>query len=133
MYALAQTLQVRTVTAFVRFEGLPGELSQHDFGEVWVTYQDGTEVRVYFFASRLKYSHWVDVSLVPDERVETLVRALIEHLVTFGGPPLVTVFDRPKTIALKWSRDGVVTEWIPPEDLPAKFAHKRRYAACDDA
>src|SRR4029434_3508925 len=87
--------------------------SQHDFGEVWVTYQDGTETKVHFFASRLKYSRWVEVSLVPDERVETLVRALVEHLTAFGGIPLVTVFDRPKTIALKWGRDGVVTEWNP--------------------
>jgi transposase len=113
VYALAQTLRVRTVTPLVRFEGLAGEFSQHDFGEVWVTYQDGTEVKVHFFASRLKYSRWVEVSLVPDERVETLVRALVEQLAAFGGIPLVTVFDRPKTIALKWGRDGVVTEWNP--------------------
>jgi transposase len=113
IYALAQTLRVRTVTPLVRFEGLPGEFSQHDFGEVWVTYQDGTETKVHFFASRLKYSRWVEVTLVADERVETLVRALIEHLAAFGGTPLVTVFDRPKTIALKWGRDGVVTEWNP--------------------
>ena len=44
----------RTVTPLVRFEGLPGEFSQHDFGEVWVTYQDGTETKVHFFASRLE-------------------------------------------------------------------------------
>src|SRR5262245_22735080 len=113
LYALAQTLRIRTVTPLVRFEGLPGEFSQHDFGEVWVTYQDGTETKVHFFASRLKYSRWVEVTLVPDERVETLVRALVEHLTAFGGIPLVTVFDRPKTIALKWGRDGVVTEWNP--------------------
>lgn len=113
VYALVQTLRVRTVTPLVRFEGLPGEFSQHDFGEVWVTYQDGTETKVHFFASRLKYSRWVEVSLVPDERAETLVRALVEHLAAFGGIPLVTVFDRPKTIALKWGRDGVVTEWNP--------------------
>ena len=25
----------------------------------------------------------------------------------------MAVFDRPKTIALKWGRDGVVTEWNP--------------------
>jgi hypothetical protein len=56
LYTLAQTLRVRTVTPLVRFEGLPGEFSQHDFGEVWVTYQDGTEMKVHFFASRLKYS-----------------------------------------------------------------------------
>ena len=113
LYALAQALRVRTVAPLVRFEGLPGEFSQHDFGEVWVTYQDGREEKVHFFASRLKYSRWVEVSLVPDERVETLVRALVEHLAAFGGIPLVTVFDRPKTIALKWGRDGVVTEWNP--------------------
>jgi transposase len=113
VYALAQTLRVQTVTPLVRFEGLPGEFSQHDFGEVWVTYQDGVEEKVHFFASRLKYSRWVEMSLVPDERVETLVRALVEHLAAFGGIPLVTVFDRPKTIALKWGRDGVVTDWNP--------------------
>jgi transposase len=113
LYALAQSLRVKTVTPLVRFEGLPGEFSQHDFGEVWVTYQDGVEEKVHFFASRLKYSRWVEVSLVPDERVETLVRALVEHLAAFGGIPLVTVFDRPKTIALKWGRDGVVTDWNP--------------------
>ncbi|MEW6321704.1 MAG: IS21 family transposase [Acidobacteriota bacterium] len=113
LYALAQALRVRTVAPLVRFEGLPGEFSQHDFGEVWVTYHDGREEKVHFFASRLKYSRWVEVTLVPDERVETLVRALVEHLAAFGGIPLVTVFDRPKTIALKWGRDGVVTEWNP--------------------
>jgi transposase len=113
VYALAQTLRLRTVTPLVRFEGLPSEFSQHDFGEVWVTYQDGTEEKVHFFASRLKYSRWVEVSLVPDERVETLVRAVVAHLAAFGGIPLVAVFDRPKTIALKWGRDGVVTEWNP--------------------
>lgn len=113
LYALAQALRVRAVTPLVRFEGLPGEFSQHDFGEVTVTYQDGTAEKVHFFASRLKYSRWVEVSLVRDERVETLVRAVVEHLAAFGGIPLVTVFDRPKTIALKWGRDGVVTEWNP--------------------
>lgn len=113
LYTLAQTLRVRTVTPLVRFDGLAGEFSQHDFGEVWVTYQEGPEAKVHFFASRLKYSRWVEVSLVPDERAETLVRALVEHLAAFGGIPLVAVFDRPKTVALKWGRDGVVTEWNP--------------------
>jgi hypothetical protein len=73
-YALAQTLRVRTVTALVRFEGLAGEFSQHDFGEV-LAYQDGRERTVHFFASRLKYSRWVEVTLVADQRVETLVES----------------------------------------------------------
>jgi transposase len=111
IYALAQTLRVRVVTPLVRFEGLPGEFSQHDFGEVRVRYQSGTEEIVHFFASRLKYSRWAEVTLVADEQVESLVRALVDHLAAFGGVPLVGVFDRPKTVALQWGRDGVVTEW----------------------
>jgi len=113
LYALAQTLRPHTVIPLVRFEGLAAEFSQHDCGEVVVRYQDDTETRVHFFASRLKYSRWVEVTLVPDERVETLVRTVVDHLAAFGGVPLVAVFDRPKTVALKWGRDGVVTEWNP--------------------
>ena len=113
LYAFAQTLRLRVVTPLVRFEGLAGEFSQHDFGEVDVRYHAGTVERVHFFASRLKYSRWAEVSLVPDQKVETLVRALVDHLAAFGGVPLVAVFDRPKTIALQWGRDGVVTEWNP--------------------
>lgn len=111
IYALAQTLRPRVVTPLVRFEGLPGEFSQHDFGEVRVRYQNEDDEIVHFFASRLKYSRWAEVTLVADEQVESLVRALVEHVAAFGGIPLVAVFDRPKTVALKWGRDGVVTEW----------------------
>ena len=28
-----------------------------------------------------------------------------------GGLPLLAVFDRPKTVALEWTKDGQVTEW----------------------
>src|SRR5207249_2131866 len=48
-----------TVRPLVRFEGLPGEFSQHDFGQVDVRFLDGARTRVRFFASRLKYSRWV--------------------------------------------------------------------------
>ena len=85
----------------VRFEGLPGEFSQHDFGHVEVRFVDGSRKRVHFFASRLKYSRFVAVSLVENERVETLVRTLVRHFVSFGGVPLLAVFDRPRTIVTK--------------------------------
>jgi hypothetical protein len=42
--------------------------------------------------------------------VESLVPTLAEHL---GGRPLLCVFDRPKTIALQWRKNGEVTEWNP--------------------
>jgi transposase len=111
LYALVSSLRPRPVRPMVRFEGLPGEFAQHDFGHVDVRFIDGATKRIHFFASRLKYSRWVEVTIVPDERVETLVRRLVDHFGGFGGVPLVSVFDRPKTVALHWAKDGTVTEW----------------------
>ena len=114
LYELIAAIRPREpAQPLVRFEGLPGEFSQHDFGEVDVQFGNGTARRVHFFASRLKYSRWAQVSLVDDERVEALVRALVDHFAAIGGVPLLAVFDRPKTVALAWRRDGVVTEWNP--------------------
>jgi hypothetical protein len=53
----------------------------------------------------------VQVTVVDNEQTETLVRTLLDHFVAFGGVPLCAVFDRPKTVALKWRKDGVITEW----------------------
>jgi hypothetical protein len=50
------------------------------------------------------------VALVPDERVETLVRALVEHLAALGAFRGHYGVRSAQTIALQWSRDGVVTE-----------------------
>lgn len=112
-YALVASLRPTASRPMVRFEGLPGEFSQHDFGEVDVRFVDGRQQRVHFFASRLKYSRWSQVTLVADERVESLVRTLVDHFAAIGGVPLLAVFDRPKTVAIAWRRDGVVTEWNP--------------------
>jgi hypothetical protein len=43
--------------------------------------------------------------------VESLVRSLVSHFEAIGGVPLVAVFDRPKTVVLRWAKDGSVTEW----------------------
>jgi transposase len=100
-YALVASERPAQQRPVVRFEGLPGEFSQHDFGEVEVTFMDGTKKRVHFFASRLKYSRWAQVTLVPDQTIESLVRPLVEHFQAMGGVPLVAVFDRPKTVVLR--------------------------------
>lgn len=113
LYALVHTVRPTTPRPVVRFEGVPGEFTQHDFGQIIVRFLDGTTERVHFFATRLKYSRWVAVSLVPNEQVETLARTLVAHFAEMGGIPLLAVFDRPKTVALKWRKNGEVTEWNP--------------------
>jgi len=113
LYELVRSVRVIVPRPVVRFEGLPGEFTQHDFGEVRVRFLNGTEQRIHFFASRLKYSRWIEVTIVPNQQVETLARTLVDHFAAMGGIPLLAVFDRPKTVALAWKKTGEVTEWNP--------------------
>ena len=112
IYELVRSLRPKPGRApEVRFEGVPGEFSQHDFGSVNVTYADGSSEKIHFFASRLKYSRWTHVVLVTDEKVEALIRALLKSFESFGGVPLRAVFDNPKTIVT--SRNNGFVEWNP--------------------
>jgi transposase len=110
-YELVAELRPPKTEFHMRFEGVAGEFSQHDFGQVVVRFVDGTRQRIHFFASRLKWSRWAAVTLVPDETAETLIRTLLDHFVELGGVPLCAVFDRPKTIAIEWRKDGTITKW----------------------
>lgn len=85
----------------VRFEGVAGEFAQFDFGEVSVRVEDGMRQTVHFAAYRLKYSRWLHVVLVPNERVEALIRSLLDSFAASGGVPLRAVFDNPKTVVIK--------------------------------
>lgn len=107
-YPLVAQVRQSPAVPMVRFEGLAGEFSQHDFGQVEVRFVDGLCKRYHFFASRLKYSRFVQVTLVQDESVESLLRPLVSHFAAFGGVPLLAVFDRPSTVVLPRPRDEPV-------------------------
>jgi transposase len=87
----------------IRFEGLPGELLQIDWGEVRrfpFTQRDLLGQTRYFFAARLKYSRFMWVRFTTDMREETLLRCLIGSFVALGGVPWVVTSDNMKTIIL---------------------------------
>ena len=90
----------------VRFEGVAGEFAQFDFGQADVRLVDGSTRRIHFAAYRLKYSRWVWVVPVPDERIESLVRALLLCFEHAGGVPLRVVFDNPKTVVTSRDEHG---------------------------
>lgn len=69
----------------VRFEGLPGEYLQVDWGEVRrfpFTQQD--PATRYFLACRLKYSRWTWVRFTSEMRQETLLRGLVDCCAALG-------------------------------------------------
>src|SRR5256886_749745 len=87
----------------LRFEGMPGEFLQIDWGEVREMgfTKAGVENHTrYFFAARLKYSRYMYVSFHTDMREETLLRCLISCFTAIGGVPGVVVTDNMKTAVL---------------------------------
>lgn len=83
----------------VRFEGLPGEYLQVDWGEVRrFPFQRQTPATRYFLVCRLKYSRWSWLRFTSTMRQETLFRGLIGCFVALGWVPWVLVFDNMKTV-----------------------------------
>ena len=124
VYRLVRRLRPIVTRPMVRFEGVAGEFSQDDFGQCRVKYDDGTVEIIHFFAGRLKWSRWMYVEIVENEQVESLVRALLSSFESFGGVPLLCVFDNPSTVVT--SRLGNVIEW---NDTFAQVALDYRFAA----
>jgi hypothetical protein len=97
IYDLARELRPDHTSLVARIGGLPGAVSQHDIGQVFVRLVDGSTRRIRFLVSRLEYSGWTAISVLPDDEIETALRALVAHLAGMGGVPLLAVFDRPRS------------------------------------
>ncbi|MCI0372252.1 MAG: IS21 family transposase [candidate division NC10 bacterium] len=95
----------------IRFEGLPGEYVQWDWGEARVPL-GGAWVRRVFLAGRLKYSRMVGVRWRTQMDLETLCRAQLEIVEGWGGVPWAWVHDNLKTVTLGREADGT-PRWNP--------------------
>jgi transposase len=83
----------------VRFEGLPGEYLQVDWGEIrHLRFTRQPPATRYFLCCRLKCSRWTWIHWTTDMRQETMLRGLIECFCTLGWVPWVLVFDNMKTV-----------------------------------
>jgi transposase len=125
--------QQRAVAAVpIRFEGLPGEYLQLDWGEIrQFPFTQQAPATRYFLAWRLKYSRWSWVQWTADMRQETLLRGLVECFLALGWVPWVLVFDNMKTVTS--GRDPANQPlWTPAlRQLAAEFGFHPQ--ACDPA
>jgi transposase len=118
----------------IRFEGLPGEYLQVDWGEIrrfpFTGYPPGEAPTTrYFLCCRLKYSRWTWIVWTHDMRQETLIRGLIDCILALGFVPWVLVFDNMKTVTS--GRDAANQPvWTPAVlQLAAEFGFHPQ--ACD--
>jgi transposase len=95
----------------IRFEGLPGEYVQWDWGEARVPLGDVLVKRV-FLAGRLKYSRLSGVRWRTQMDLETLLRTMLEIVEGWGGVPWAWVFDNMKTVTLGRDAEGQ-PRWNP--------------------
>src|SRR3990172_8456989 len=91
----------------VRFEGLPGEYLQVDWGEIrrFPFTQQPLATR-YFLACRLKFSRWSWTEWTTRMDEETLLRGLVDCFCALGWVPWVLVFDNMKTVTLGRDSEG---------------------------
>ncbi len=127
---IREELARASVDVPIRFEGLPAEYLQVDWGEVrglpFTQQAPGTR---YFLACRLKYSRWSWVRFTTDMRQETLLRGLVDCFVALGWVPWVLVFDNMKTVTSGRDAAGQPI-WTPALlQLAAEFGFHPQ--ACD--
>ena len=106
----------------IRFEGLPGEYLQVDWGEIrHFPFTQQPPATRYFLACRLKYSRWTWVRFTDDMRQETLFRGLVDCFLALGCVPWVLVFDNMKTVTI--GRDDQAAADLAPAllQLAAEF------------
>jgi transposase len=114
----------------VRFEGLPAEYLQVDWGEIRrFPFAQQPPATRYFLACRLKYSRWTWVWFTGDMRQETLFRGLVACFVALGWVPWVLVFDNMKTVTS--GRDGAGQPIWTPALLQVAGEFSFHPQACD--
>ncbi len=103
----------------IRFEGLPAEYLQVDWGEIRAfPFARQAPATRYFLACRLTYSRWTWLRWTADMRQETLVRGLVDCVRDLGWVPWVLIFDNMKTVTS--GRDGAGQPiWTPALQHPA--------------
>jgi transposase len=97
----------------IRFEGLPGEYLQVDWGESRrLRFSQHEGGKRYFLCCRLKYSRWSWILWTEDMRQETLLRGLTACFNALGFIPWVLVFDNMRTVTTGRDADNQAI-WHP--------------------
>ncbi len=97
--SIRQQLKVDDQKAIWRFEGLPGEYLQVDWGEKRnVPFIQIPQDTRYCFVGRLKYSRFLHAEFHDNMRYETFIRCILRCFESLLGVPWVLVFDNTRTV-----------------------------------
>lgn len=91
----------RDRVAYVRFETLPGQQAQVDFGEFAVVFPDGVEIKLYCFVMALGFSRHMYVEFVDRCTMSVFLDCHIHAFNHFGGVPGEILYDNMKNVVVR--------------------------------
>lgn len=96
----------RISEATMRFETLPGEQAQVDFGLCKYTTPDGKVHRIWVFVMVLSWSRAIYVEFIARADVATFIRCHINAFRKFGGMARRILYDNTKNVVLERDENG---------------------------
>jgi transposase len=87
--------------AYIRFETMPGQQAQVDFGDFQVGNPDGTTTTVYCFVMVLGYSRHMYIEFIEHCTMAKFLECHQNALGFFGGIPAEIVYDNMKNVVIK--------------------------------
>ncbi|MFA4906539.1 MAG: IS21 family transposase [Candidatus Margulisiibacteriota bacterium] len=91
----------RDRTAYIRFETLPGQQAQVDFGDFQITNGDGTITTVYCFIMVLGYSRHMYVEFIDRCTMPNFLDCHQNAFGFFGGIPGEILYDNMKNVVIR--------------------------------
>ncbi len=98
---MQQIKQKRDQVAYIRFETMPGQQAQVDFGDFVIENADGKKKTIYCFIMVLGFSRKMYVCFIERCTMENFLRSHQQAFKFFGGMPSEIVYDNMKNVVIK--------------------------------
>jgi transposase len=93
--------QKRDHVAYVRFETLPGQQGQVDFGDFVIQCSDGSKITIYCFIMVLGFSRKMYVEFIDCCTLANFLKCHQKAFEFFGGIPAEILYDNMKNVVIK--------------------------------
>ena len=100
-YYVSKLKAKRDSVAYVRFETLPGQQAQVDFGDFAITCSDGSKLTIYCFIMVLGYSRKMYIEFIDCCSLANFLKCHQKAFAYFGGIPCEILYDNMKNVVIK--------------------------------
>ena len=91
----------RDQVAYVRFETMPGQQAQVDFGDFAISCNDGSKLTIYCFIMVLGYSRKMYIEFIDRCTLANFLKCHQKAFEYFGGIPCEILYDNMKNVVIK--------------------------------